>query len=108
MTLEEFYDLFNDRVQTTGLPIAFDHFRTAQKLPYLVYIVIANDNVPADNGTYYTTPQIQLELYTENKDEGTESTVESLLDSVPFFYTKSEGYLNSEQMYMVTYQFILR
>lgn len=107
MTVEEFYDLFNDIDQTTGLPIAFDHFRVSQALPYLVYIVIGNNNVSADNSVYYTAPEIQLELYTENKSESTEATVENVLDSVPFFYTKDEGYLTDEQMYMVTYQFSL-
>lgn len=103
MTLEELKDILD----TSELPVAFDHFVTEQTLPYLVYIVADNQNTPADNKVWYTAPQIQLELYTNLKNETTEGTVEAILDSVPFFYTKAEGYLPDEQMYMVTYQFTL-
>lgn len=104
MTLAELKTL----LETSELPVAFDHFPTAQELPYLVYIIANNATVPADNGTYYITPQIQLELYTEYKTEDTETIVEGILDSVPFTYEKNEGYVNDVQMYMVTYQFTLR
>lgn len=103
MTLEEFINLFNG----THLPIAFDHFKVSQKLPYLVYIVTTNTTFPADNKVYHLHPTIQLELYMELKTEETEQEVEAILDSVPFVYTKDEGYLTDEQMYMVTYQFDL-
>lgn len=103
MTLAELKTL----LATSKLPVAFDHFKTAQNLPYLVYIVADNDSFSADNGTFYIHPLIQLELYTENKNESTEATIESILDSVPFFYEKAEGYLTDEQMYMVTYNFVL-
>lgn len=102
MTLEEFVALFDDQ----SIPIAFDHFKTAQNLPYLVYIIADNDNLSADNVVYHTTPQIQLELYSETKDTDNEEAVEDIIGS--FFYEKNEGYLTDEQMYMVTYRFILR
>ncbi len=103
MTLAELKDL----LATSNLPVAFDHFKTPQMLPYLVYIVTANDNFPADNGVYHSHPEIQLELYTELKEADTETAVESILNAVPFFYTKDEGYLTDDRMYMVTYQFSL-
>lgn len=103
MTLEELKTL----LETTQMPVAFDHFKTEQKLPYLVYIVTENNNFSADNKMYHTNAVIQLELYTLFKSEDTESTVEAVLAGVPFFYTKAEGYLQDEQMYMVTYQFTL-
>ena len=103
MTLEDLKDLLD----TTDLPVAFDHFNTEQALPYMAYIVTGNDSFAADGTVYYTAPNIQLELYTKFKDETTEGTVEAVLNGVPFFYTKAEGYLPDEQMYMVTYQFTL-
>lgn len=103
MTLAELKSL----LETSHLPVAFDHFVAEQTLPYLVYIVADNNNFPADDKAFYTAPQIQLELYTNLKNETTEGTVETILNSVPFFYTKAEGYLPDEQMYMVTYQFTL-
>lgn len=103
MTLEELKTLLD----TTQMPVAFDHFKTEQKLPYMVYIITGNNTFPADNRMYHSDAVIQLELYTQYKSEDTESTVETVLNGVPFFYTKAEGYLPDEQMYMVTYQFTL-
>lgn len=102
MTLAEFVDLF----EHCGIPIAFDHFATEQSLPYMVYIISANDQFAADNITYHSDPEIQLELYTEQKDSTSEATVEGLISG--FYFTKEEGYLDSEQMYMVAYRFVLQ
>ena len=102
MTLAEFVELFED----CGMPIAFDHFKTPQVLPYLVYIVTTNDEMAADNKTFYSRPVLQLELYTEQKDMDTEEAVEEIIDD--FFYTKEEEYLDDEQMYMVAYRFVLQ
>lgn len=102
MTLAEFVELFDE----CGIPIAFDHFRTEQSLPYLVYIVAANEQFAADNITFHSAPEIQLELYTEQKDTNKEATVEGIISG--FYFTKEEGYLDSEQMYMVAYRFVLQ
>ena len=102
MTLSEFVDLF----ENCGLPIAFDHFRTEQQLPYLVYIVTGNNQMAADNITFNSAPTVQLELYTELKDETKEATVESILSG--FYYEKEEEYLDDERMYMVAYRLTLR
>lgn len=102
MTLAQFVELFED----CGMPIAFDHFKTPQTLPYLVYIVTTNDGFAADNKTFHIVPELQLELYTEQKDMDKEATVEAIIDD--FYYTKEEEYLDDEQMYMVAYRFILQ
>lgn len=102
MTLAEFVELFED----IGMPIAFDHFKTPQTLPYLVYIVATNDQMAADNKTFHSRPVLQLELYTEQKDMDKEAAVEAIIDD--FFYTKEEEYLDDEQMYMVAYRFVLQ
>lgn len=102
MTLAEFVNLFDE----CGIPIAFDHFKTEQSLPYLVYIVAANDQFAADNITFHSAPELQLELYTEQKDTSKEAVVENIISG--FYFTKEEGYLESEQMYMVAYRFVLQ
>lgn len=102
MTLAEFVALF----ENVGMPIAFDHFKTPQALPYLVYIIYANEQMAADNKTFHSAPMLQLELYTEQKDMTKEATVEAIIDD--FFYTKEEEYLDDEQMYMVAYRFVLQ
>ena len=102
MTLSEFVGLFEE----CGMPIAFDHFKTPQALPYMIYIVTDNEEMAADNKTFHYDPVLQLELYTEQKDMDKEATVEGIISD--FFYTKEEGYLDDEQMYMVAYRFVLQ
>lgn len=102
MTLAELKTL----LETSQMPVAFNHFKTAQKLPYIVYIIADNNQLAADNVVYHSDPFIQVELYTERKDMDSEATVESLIGPL-FFYTKEEGYLPDEQMYLVTYRFTL-
>lgn len=102
MTLKELKTL----LETSQMPVAFDHFKTAQKLPYIVYIIADNNQLAADNVVYHSDPFIQVELYTERKDMDSEATVESLIGPL-YFYTKEEGYLPDEQMYLVTYRFTL-
>ena len=102
MTLKELKTL----LETSQMPVAFNHFKTAQKLPYIVYIIADNNQLAADNVVYHSDPVIQVELYTVRKETDTEATVESLIGPL-FFYTKEEGYLPDEQMYLVTYRFTL-
>ena len=44
-----------------------------------------------------------LELYTDDKNYTTEETVEAALSSAGLVFTRSEVYIDSERMYMVTY-----
>ena len=71
MTLKELKEL----LETSQMPVAFNHFKTAQKLPYIVYIIADNNQLAADNVVYHSDPFIQVELYTERKDMDSEATV---------------------------------
>ena len=50
MTLEEFKNL----LERTTLPCSFDHFKTPQPLPYLIYLVTDNNEFAADNSMEIT------------------------------------------------------
>ena len=103
MTLAQFAAL----LKTAGYPVALGHFPTTapQTPPYVVYITPQADNFAADNRVYYSTPLVQVELYTANKDLTAEGKVETALSS--FFWTKNEGDLPEEHLHMVTYQLTL-
>jgi len=94
-----------DILSATGLPVAFDHFNDAQALPFIVYLVAGNQSEPAEDAQWHMIEEIQVELYSKEKSTSLEETVESAL--ADFYFEKSEGYLIDEQMYMVTYQFLL-
>ena len=57
----------------------------------------------ADGTNYQKIRTLSVELYTVNKDFTLEATVESVLNSHGLVYSRSENYLESERMQMVSY-----
>lgn len=92
---------------TTGnsaIPCAFDHFETPQKFPFMVYTIVSNGAVSADNETWYISPKIQLELYTEKKETQLEAEIEERIKSGGYRFTeKNEGYVADAQAYMTAW-----
>lgn len=100
--LDELYSELNGI--SRDLPVAYDHFEKPQELPYIVYLVTDSNSFAADNHAYYATDNVQIELYSESKNMSLEESVEDVLNDCDVFFSKSEGYLADEQMYMVTYR----
>lgn len=93
-------------IDSMGLPFAYRFFPLdhAPQLPYIVFYYPNNDDFSADNINYVPKVNINIELYSENKDFETESSVEAVLNQYGFYFEKSEYYLQTEQMYEVLYQ----
>ncbi len=88
-----------------NIPIAYSHFKTATSTPYLVYYVDSNDNFYADNKTYEKIRVVNIELYTDKKDETLESSLETILNDNDLAYNViSETYIDDEDLYEVFYQ----
>lgn len=91
-------------LQTTGLPVAYSHFKTAQTPPYLVYIGTGQTNFEADDDFYYGYNRYQVEYYYTLKDENAEAAIESALLANGFRYAKSEdNYIESEGVFVIYY-----
>jgi hypothetical protein len=100
MTYEEVATM----IETVGLPFAYDHFtETAQEPPFICFIFPESNDVIADNKNYQKIKKLQIELYTDNKDFALEHRLEGILNSYELPYTDNEAYLDSERMYMHTY-----
>ena len=104
------YSEISGMIAAVGLPYAYDHFDgsgltdgTEMAPPFICYIYTGSDDLAADNINYQKIKQIQIELYTDNKDFALEEALETVLTAHDLFYTEAEGYLSSEQMYMHTY-----
>lgn len=95
-----------DMLKSTKLPVAYYQFPVgeAPQLPYLVYFYSESDNFSADNGVYQRVDQLNVELYTENKDFATEKAIEAVLDANGFFWEKYEAFIDSEQMFQIAYE----
>lgn len=96
-------------ISEIALPSAYDHFAEgeAPQLPYLLYLIPANNNFAADNRAYFKVNEVHIELYTDRKDLSAEQQVEAVLDRHSIFYDKSEVWIESEQLYEVLFIFDL-
>ena len=77
-------------LQSTGLPCAYSHFKTAQDPPYIVYIGSGQDVLNADNTHYWRRNTYQVEYYFTTKNESNEAAIEDALLENGFIYEKSE------------------
>jgi len=100
MTQAELYNL----LKSTGLPVAYNHFKTAPSLPYIDYLFTYSDNFGADNKVYSKISNYLIELYSEKKDLESEQLLENVFDENDIYYDKSETYIESEEMYQVIYE----
>lgn len=101
MTFKEIATMIGE----TGLEYTYYSFpeHEAPELPYLVFYYPTNDDFGADNYNYVPIVNLNIELYTNNKDFETEATVEGVLNAHGMYYTKTETYLNSEEMFEILY-----
>jgi len=72
--------------------------------PFLVYYYPSDNDFKADDTNYTKIRDLTIELYTDNKDFTLEKAVEDTLTSNGLVYSKSEDYIESEKLYMVTFE----
>lgn len=101
MTYAQVYNLVN----SIGLPSAYYQFQagTVEAPPFICYLFTDSADFNADNTNYSKIRPLRIELYTDYKDFDLEATVERVLDAAGLTYTREEGALDSERMYMVAY-----
>ena len=101
MTLKEIYDALS----ATNIHVTYLQWRegAVPALPYICYYLPQSNNFCADNGVYKGISRLNVELYTAEKEPGTESALESALAGLTGFWNKAETFLDSENMYEVIY-----
>ena len=68
-----------------------------------MYYYPGDNDFKADDSNYQAIRQLTIELYCDNKDFALEKAVEDVLSSNGFVFAKSEEYIDSEKLYMTTY-----
>lgn len=93
-------------IASIGLPYAYYEFPddTEQEPPFVVFYYPQSDDLYADNQNYVGITQLNIELYTDEKDFDLESTVESVLTGSGLTYTKMETRIDKERMWQILYQ----
>ena len=102
MTYQEVASMISE----IGLPFAYYQFDndTAVDPPFICFYYPENDDFIADSINYQKIENLVIELYTDNKDFALEAEVEMTLRAHGLIYDRMESYIDSEKMYMVTYQ----
>ncbi len=93
---------FKDKVAYRMFPAG-----AAPALPFIVYYSQGTNNAFGDNQTYHVVEDINICLYSTNKDTTPESAIESALNTAQIPWNKSEAYIDSEECYEITYEITL-
>lgn len=91
-------------LEATGYPVAYSHFNQAVKAPYITYLVTYSPNFHADNKTYKKIDSIDIELYTDYKNQQVESVLESILSENEIPYDSTETFIESEKLHQKIYE----
>jgi len=93
-------------INSIGLPWAYYSFENsvAPDYPFIVYYYTNGDDKIADNTNYCPIEGIVVELYSQQVDFTTESTVESTLNANGIVYSKTRTYIQSELAWQTTYE----
>lgn len=104
MTLSELGDLL-DAIPSFSGRVTYRAFSPGNvpNLPYICYLVSDADPFFADDSVYFSCDNVDVELYTEQKDPEAETLLEEALTGAHIPWTKSEEWLDSERCFMIIY-----
>ena len=88
----------------TNIPVAYNHFKNAQRLPFICYLDTDVNSLVADNKVQHLSTSVDIELYTEIKDERLEEVIEQILNDNELPFKKgSSFYIKDEDMFQTIY-----
>lgn len=100
------YSQVSDMLDRVGIPTAYYQFTedTGQQPPFICFYYDSSADLKADDHNYKKIRNLTIELYSDVKDFELQERLEALLDENEFAYTVYETPIDTERMYMVTYQ----
>lgn len=101
------YQEIKNMIESIGLPFTYYEWKEGDMIPNLPYVVFyypTSDNMSADNIVYQNIEQLNVEVYSKEKDFAIEKQVETVLNQNGFYWEKNESFIESEDMYEVLYQ----
>lgn len=100
MTIQELKALLD----TTGYPVAYNHFNSAPTVPFIVYRLPSENGFDADNVVYHNISDVEIELYTNKKDLQAEEKLRTLLFDNELPFVSFETYIESEKLFQKIYE----
>lgn len=100
------YEQISNMIKSLGVPYAYYQFNVGTQIapPYIVFYYSENDDFMADNTNYATIKHLVIELYTKEKDFALETLIGATLNSHELPYAQFESYIDSEKLYMNTFE----
>ena len=100
------YEEINEMMAEMGLPYAYHHFAEGESPapPFLLFLSPGEETFSADNVTYHSFKQLDIELYTDKKNPTLEEEIEAVLTQHEIYFTKTEAWIESERLYEVLYE----
>jgi hypothetical protein len=100
------YDEIVTMLEEANLPLAYDHFAEGESPdpPFLVFLSPSEEIFGADNVSYASFPEVNVELYTDKKDPELEKKLEGIFTKHDVYYLKSETWIESERFFETLYQ----
>lgn len=90
-----------------GIGIAYAYYQfpngTAQEPPFICFFYPERNDFFADNRNYAKIVELDIELYTNEKDFASEERIEAALETAGLTYGKEETTIDSERLYEVIY-----
>lgn len=100
------YERVSEIIDSIGIPAEYYQFpeNSGQQPPFICFYYDSDADLKADNLNYQKIRNLTIELYTDTKDFELEETIEAVLNANELVYTRYEASIDTERMYMVTYQ----
>lgn len=102
MTLKEIYD----GLKSLGYPVTYSHFAEGDvpEAPFITYYTPGSDNYSADGIVYHEINEVNIELYSDQKDLIAEQKIKNFLTENGLFFETSEDYIESERYIEVIFE----
>lgn len=100
------YEDIATMLQGLGLPVSYYQFEEGTDVapPFLCWYSPGSDGFFADNRVYCQIVDITIELYTPDKRWDLEARLEEILNANEIPFTKTESYIDSEDLFLNTYE----
>lgn len=92
-------------IKDIGIPFAYYQFDedTGIAPPFICYFYEGNDDMHADDSNYQKIENLDIELYTRQKDFTLEASIESALKNAGLVYSREETSIDDEKLYEVIF-----
>lgn len=83
--------------------VAYRAFKTDTPTPFICYLFTNDDDVFADDANYAQIAEIDIELYSDDKNPRLERQLQEKLAQLELSWAKAETWIDSEKFLQVVY-----